>query len=489
MSAADFRIQRPFSKWKVRPLPGEGASSYFVRLVRDQGHPSPTTYAQAIGLPASNLGARQLLGALASLPISAEEKSSLERWTPISDGAGVSLDGIFFPNRLLSAFNHRHCPECIAEAPFHRAWWNLVGFETCPKHMAPLTRWTAEPAHRFWPPFYGPSKPSASAEISSNSINPHRFESYLLGRLGVVADFGPPRPLLDENPLDDVIWYAGGVGRLLNNPRRSRRPPKGANDHQRGFEAICLDHQHLVEAFSRWLVVNNTAADLQQASNHTLGWGNALVQIKSYSRDNSVLGREVALAQALACSKVGKVGSQHRGYKGLDAWPISSKRVGVLLGVTEGGIRVLASKIGRNGRSFDREDLDEMEALLGRTCSSSEALRALACSESQLRVLTSKGIVGRIYIKKSRRYWIFKDDLDALVEKLDGLPLALGDEVDIEEFARRNAISASTVMIAFVRGKYQGRRSPPHSGFRKLRLPSAIRAEPRTRGGAGGIEG
>ncbi|MCF6367600.1 TniQ family protein [Rhizobium halophilum] len=489
MNSHLFRIERPFSKWRVRPFPGEGAFSYFHRLVKDQGNSSPITYAQAVGLPGSKVGGSRLLRALAKLPLLPEEMESLHRWTPIQDGTEFSLNGFKFPDRILSARNHRHCPACILEAPFQRSWWNLSGFEQCPKHLIPLKRWTEDQTYRVWPPFYGVAQHDATAQLSAESCSSERFETYVLARLGAIDGQREARPLLDDNPLDDVIWYSGGVGRLLNNPRSIRRPFKRSNDHQRGFEALRLDREHLVNSLADWLVIHNTPVDLQQASNHTLGWGNALVQIKSYSRHDSALGKEVALAQAFACARVGKVGSQHRGYKGREAWPVSRKRAAALLGVTEAGVQVLSGRIGGSGRFFDKQALDAMEALLERTCSRTEALRALACSDSQLRVLTSKRVVARIYMRKSRRYRILKEDVDALVAKLDALPLALSDEVDVEEFARRNAVSVSTVMIGFLRGKYQGWRSRSHSGFRKLRLLSSIRAEPRTRGGRAAKKG
>jgi hypothetical protein len=487
MNRYQFRIDRPFWKWRVRPFPGEGVFSYFHRLVRDQGNSSAVTYAQAIGLAGSKVGGVQVLQALAKLPIPPDEMESLRSWTPIQSGSGFSLNGFTFPNRILPARKQRHCPACVKEAPYHRSWWNLSGFEQCPKHLMPLEPFTEEPTHPVWPPFYGFAHADATAALSAESCDAGRFETYLLARLGVFDVAPRMRPLLDENPLDNVIWYCGGVGRFLSNPRRVRRPPKRSEDYQKGFEALSADRDHLQRAFADWLVAHNSPDDLEQASNHTLGWGNALVQIKSYSREDSALGREVALAQALACASVGKVGAQHRGYKGLEAWPVSRRRAATLLGVTAAGFGSLSRRIGCDERLFSRQALDAMKVVLERTCTRKDAMRALACSDSQLRVLTSRGILGRIFVQG--KYHIFEEDIIALVEKLDALPVAKGDEVDIEEFARRNAISVSSVMVSFARGECDGWHSPDQTGFRKLRLSSSISAEPRTTAGRAARKG
>lgn len=81
-----FRTQRPFSHWNLRPLQGESAASYFVRLVREQVQADPSDYAAVIGLRSGKQHLGGILKSLLSLPITDAEKKSLAWWTPARHG-------------------------------------------------------------------------------------------------------------------------------------------------------------------------------------------------------------------------------------------------------------------------------------------------------------------------------------------------------------------------------------------------------------------
>ena len=79
----DFKLARPFSRWRLKPEVGEPSYSYFAREVADEGHDSLRVYANEIGLDGNSIKPEQLLHALERLPLDQMFKDRLRSNRPI----------------------------------------------------------------------------------------------------------------------------------------------------------------------------------------------------------------------------------------------------------------------------------------------------------------------------------------------------------------------------------------------------------------------
>lgn len=483
MNSYVFRAERPFSRWRVRPFPGEGAFSYFHRLVRDQEDCQPGSYADALGIPGTKIGARHVLDAVLKLPITAEQKTSLERWTPLPLDGHFTLNGIPLHHRIIPMCRQKYCPTCIEQAPFHRAWWDIEGYETCPFHCTPMQKWRDTRAQGNWPPFYGHEVARPSGDQSQENHDRNSFEAYLLQRVGFLQQSNESMPLLDPSLLDDVIWYSSTLGRLLRNPRLASRPPSTPQDYQTGFEALRRDRDHLAAAISEWLVANNTPEELAMGSAYSLGWSSAFAQTKWRRMEaTSMLGKEIMLAQTIACAKVGTVGFARLGRAEAKIWPISLKSARKSFGVTEHSIEIVARDAGirfdpaARHKLVDETQFQTMSNYVKRMISAEMALAALECTQAQLDRLSWHGFVRRIKFAGQDGMAYHRDDVDSILDRISTLPECRGDGITLAEAARRRLSWVSAMMAAFLRGEYRCSRSATGKGFRSLRFPADIPA-------------
>ncbi|WP_245441716.1 hypothetical protein [Rhizobium leguminosarum] len=297
-------------------------------------------------------------------------------------------------------------------------------------------------------------------------------------------------PLLDDNSLDDVIWYAGTFGRLLRNRRTRQRPATDQKDYQVGFEALRNDRHHVVTSLTTWLIENNSQEDLRKGSAHALGWSSAFAQTKGRTGElTSPLGREIILAQTLSCAQVGSVGFSRLGRSEMKVWPISLKRAGLILGVTERSVEIIAENTGVMFNSNAKHKLVgeaefyAMSRFTERMVGPDDAARKLKCSKVQLDRLAWHGFIRRIRYTRSAHPSYLDDDLDRILARIEKLPESVGDVITIDEAARRRNTSDSAIMVAFLNGKYDGFREPGSSAFGGLRLPASIESARKKRGG------
>lgn len=496
MNSYVFRIERPFYKWRVRPFPGESAFSYFHRLVRDQEDCLPGSYASALGLPTSKIGANEVLEALLKLPITVEQKASLAKWTPLPVGGQFTLNDTPLHNRIIPMCRQRYCPECIAEAPFHRVWWDIEGFETCPFHGLMLRRWATKKYPVTWPPFYGKEVKRPDYEQSELDHDTESFEAYLLRRIGFLKQEGCQSPLLDVSSLDDVIWYSGTLGRFLRNSRSRRRPRAEPQDYQAGFDALRRDREALVEAITEWLTANNSSEELQKGASFALGWSHTFAQSKIGGKIGkegvdlkSTLAREIILSQTLACAKVGSVGAARLGRADIAFWPIALTHAARKLDVSVKALwRIVKSlgisiEISISQNMVNEAQFKAMSDFVGKTVDARETLRRLGCTQTQLERLVSRGYVRRINFssKKASRY--SAEELAEILRRIDALPDCQGREITIAEAARRRRTSEAVIMIAFIKGDYPAFKASKGAGFQSLRISDNIPIRLRNRGG------
>ena len=270
----DFRAQRIFSRWRVRPSFGESATTYFASLVADSEDCSPFLFATRAGLLSGANPSERVLEALLRLPLTLEEKEGLVRWTPLRSQAeqAWTICGNVIAGRRFGATD-RNCPVCIKEASYHRVWWDCQGFTTCPIHDTPLTTFNrAELKDQMLFACHGVTKTKITSAPVLSAKGQDSYEGYLLARFGAVHSVGG-RPLLDDQPLDLVIKTVQMIGRLLSNRRSQKRtPPLHAATMSVGFDALNGDERTLEEHLNHWLVSNLSPHKLRRASLDHFGY-------------------------------------------------------------------------------------------------------------------------------------------------------------------------------------------------------------------------
>lgn len=240
---------RPFTFWRVLPLIGEPASSYFSRLVMDECSHLPEMYAVEIGVDPL-FRSEQLLEHIGRLPILESYKDRLRYWTPVEANGSVHLAGQTFRRNEFRWARRLECRQCLTEAPYQRVWWHLEFFRYCPVHQCRL-----EPVHggqmtsgRWWPRFQYATK-ERLPDVELGDIN-DTMESYAIRHL---MDPGSSKT---ERHLSHFVETAEFVGRLLNNCRQPSVPPFSHEDLNVGYHALKNGTSGFKNHFSKWLKLN-----------------------------------------------------------------------------------------------------------------------------------------------------------------------------------------------------------------------------------------
>lgn len=242
-------MERPFTFWRVLPLVGEPAHSYFSRLVLDECWHSPRQYAKDIGISADAFSPAELLDRILRLPIPSGDKARLQLWTPLDTGGGVVLAGQNLSDRHFRWSRRLHCPQCRNAVPYHRVWWHLECFRNCPIHRRPLVP-VQQPyvSGRWWPKFEKTTRERAPEVCVGDG--PDVIESFVI------------RCLLEHGTLPyarylaDFIDCSEFLGRLLNNPRQHSVPPFSAMDLQTGYAVLKDGCRSVAGHVSSWLDAN-----------------------------------------------------------------------------------------------------------------------------------------------------------------------------------------------------------------------------------------
>jgi len=238
----------PFSRWRLRPQVAEPAYSYFARLVADEGHSSVTVYANEIGLNGRNIVPEEMLEALLKLPLSDTEKGTLRAATPLLRGEHYHIGNERLRVRHLSFKTRRYCPNCLAEAPYHRIHWDVVAATHCAVHRVPLA---AGGMGWWWPHFdMTPKGESMRTPITSTDHRELPFHELLRTRLELgQREVGP----FESCDLGDIIAplrhyarYKDTDGTLVD-PLRNELP-----DVEAGFALLSMPHEQRVTWFSDW---------------------------------------------------------------------------------------------------------------------------------------------------------------------------------------------------------------------------------------------
>ncbi|MGH0353382.1 TniQ family protein [Sinorhizobium meliloti] len=240
---------RPFTFWRVLPLPGEAASSYFSRLVMDECAHLPELYASEIGINAI-FRSEEVLERIFRLPISEQDKERLRYWTPLEKHGRIHLAGQVFGRDQFRWTRRLHCRRCVAETPYHRVWWHLQCFRACPVHecaLEPLS-YDLKKTGRWWPRFEHVVKERAVHVELGDAAD--TFESHIVRRLLDVSCQDSP------SELSDFIECAPFVGRLLGNNRNPSIPPPSNKDWEVGYHALKGGLLPFEDQVRSWLRVN-----------------------------------------------------------------------------------------------------------------------------------------------------------------------------------------------------------------------------------------
>lgn len=238
----------PFSRWRLRPQLGEPAYSYFARLVADEGHSSVTVYANEIGLNGRNIVPEEMLAALLRLPLSDTEKAMLQAATPLLRGDHWHIGNERLLMKHISFKTRRYCPNCLAEAPYHRIQWDVVVATHCAEHHVPLV---AGGVGWWWPHFdMTPKGQSMRTLVHATDHSSLPFHEFIRDRL----EFGRRETGPFENcdlgeiiaPLRHYARYTDTNGNRVN-PVLNEHP-----DIEAGFALMMASPEDRAAWFGDW---------------------------------------------------------------------------------------------------------------------------------------------------------------------------------------------------------------------------------------------
>lgn len=239
--------RRPFTFWRVLPIVGEAANSYFSRLTMDECDHRPRLYAKEIKIR-ETFNSEELLEHIYRLPISKDYKARLSFWTPIERNRIIHLAGQSFRPSEFQWQRKLECRKCVDDVPFHRVWWHLTCFRTCPVHGSPLELVRNNELNivgRWWPRF-DKAVPQRSPEVALGEAS-DTIEGWIVRVL-----IGGPRKVVHEGALPpmgaqhlaphrticDFVEAAEFVGRLLGNERSISVPPFSTRDSEVGYQVL-----------------------------------------------------------------------------------------------------------------------------------------------------------------------------------------------------------------------------------------------------------
>lgn len=470
-----FRAERIFSRWRVRPCFGEPTNSYFARLVYDGEDCLPESFAKKTGIWITRDRWQILLRALLKLPLSDAEKEGLEWWSPVqSDSRHWALCNERISMVMVKP-GARSCPECLKDAAYHRVWWDLNGFQTCPIHDCSLQ---ANPNRhdRRWP-FYGICEEKFDTPPQLSKRGQGTLEGYILQRLTAVPALRPC-PLLDSQPLDVVMSSCSLVGTFLQNPPLSRRPKSSGGNYQIGFQALCRDEQYLVDVFAAWLNNHYAKDETKQIAMRQFGF------TRNLSRNRKPLKDLISRCQVKACARLGMLNPKLRSLPGVDA-PVLKSNLPKVLGTTIYSSNRLLRKVGfdlKKGSGhlveIPNELVEQLKTEVARSVSMSEAADLLGCTEVDADLVSIKlaksGWAGCIQLRREHgivRHFI-RAELEKLLEIIRSLPAdtRTKDTVGLSGRVIKNLVSETRLMTDVLLGREIAYSDPAFPGLRGLRF-------------------
>lgn len=386
----------PFSRWRLRPEPGEPSYSYFARLVADEGHASLKVYATEIGINGRNIVPEEMLHVLQRLPLTDEQHERLRMATPLTVEGFHHVGNERLRPKQLSFRTRRFCPHCLADRPYHRIQWDVVAASHCPIHGNRLVSEVGGKPLKWWWPHFDVSPDGDKLADWSKPV-PHRplpFHYMLRLRLEMGQREHGPTSAYD---LCDIIEPVRFYCRFVKDGRPVKPSANPDPDIEDGFALLTASHEDRVAWFSRWYETM-VPANVRDRGLHASG--QALLPRNVVSRDVNPLWEELELAQYEGFARVGTIGRKFTNYE-----PAKSGRTmmeaAADLGVPVKGLRAFIkatdllpeAKWNRDAHSIDQETFDKLEALINNLITLPQTQDITGISGTEFRRLAKAGYV------------------------------------------------------------------------------------------------
>ena len=218
------------------PFPDESLAGFAMRIAAHHGFNNMYEFLRPIGSKFTTVGLATLHsghpGLARYLGLSAVEVRRM--CSPVnSDGLGVGQST--YPD-LLMVWERKVCPLCIAEAAYHRSFWDLTLATVCPSHRAPLIRNCHRCGHALnWRmgPLTHCSSPKCSADLRDVEVTlvPEAEMAGVRGLHRLVSggqEFAVP---IADLSVGDQILLAFHLGGMATKRRKFSRPQDFAKEY------------------------------------------------------------------------------------------------------------------------------------------------------------------------------------------------------------------------------------------------------------------
>lgn len=466
-----FRAERIFSRWKVRPSYGESATTYFASLVADSEDCTAKTFALQHGLLSGPTPSMRILEAVLRLPLTEDEKSSLVRWTPMRAhdlrcwNLATQRVG---PGQL--GGSGCYCPECLAISPFHRVWWDIQGFTTCPVHDIALIRPRNTASDNEYLRLYchGVAQDKLTSPPVLSVKGRESYEGYLIQKFGGISR-RHEYPMLDDQTLEAQIRAIRLIGILLDNPKSDRTVPAvRSSTMTTGFEALKGTATDLEDRISTWLLENHPRENLRHATLDHLGFMRQFHILNGTMRDRLV----AAMVSALA--RHGTLTPKLRMKPGVDVPPHLSalaRETNLTRYGLEVLLRMLWPDMPKTGAAeVPREIADRVRRTTKGLIPLDQAAKALGCSPAVARSiakifsLDGKVVAVSVNVRGKARLHFIKSHLDWMLSVLDSLAVApVGlRTVGLKRYAQHHQRGQTRILVDVFWGRRRAFRSPAH---------------------------
>lgn len=471
----------PFSNWSLKPRHGEPAHGYFLRLVANEGHYSASVYANEIGLNGRRLTPEETLGALLVLPIGDDHKDALRLSSPIADGAYYDLGGQRLRQRQMSFSTRRFCRACLAESPYHRVWWDVLSFRTCPEHGTTIEDVDAfgQPIGWWWADIASDTSgnPLAASAVSRADRHARSLEAFVLERLGAAPKTS--WPLLEPYELFEVIEACEYLGMWLGNERTSVVPANPMEKLAVGMAALEGAWDALVGAMRAWFMERVPSEVRRAGKMESMGWaGKARPKLPG-----TEIGDMLKRATTEAFEPIGKMGKK-RFRETADFYAERAlSPVAEELNVRMDALLPLARHLGIVHKTpgawmVTSNQADILRGAVAGMVTSSEVTGILGLETWEWQDLVTMNRLTSFGHFGVGRFFLRSDVQGFVAETLNGVPRSDATSVSLRTYARRTGTSAGAVLIQVLEGNLIGMRSSGGNDLRAVRVVAEVVVAP-----------
>ncbi|MGB3339517.1 MAG: TniQ family protein [Devosia sp.] len=216
MSAVPFPL-------RVDHQPDEPAHGLLLRTAAHNGtrryHPLFVRFGVRHSFLANNVDPLSVAAACSADPVAVASAS------PVTTPKTVDLLGQRMHRDHYSVYRRRWCPECLKEAPYHRAWWDVVAITTCPTHKVELVTECGCSKRATWQSF-GITHCRAGHDLrdaSAAAVDDDELvvDRYLVSRLTGVDHVRHPH--LDGMDFGEVVFLLERLGKAWHDGADLRR--------------------------------------------------------------------------------------------------------------------------------------------------------------------------------------------------------------------------------------------------------------------------